>query len=569
MRTLLDRMKAKRPERRTALIARELKRYNIPIVALSETRFADEGDLTEREAGYTFFWSGRKAEEKRESGVGFAILSSLVSKLDKPPKGINDRLMTLRLPLQGKKFATIISAYAPTMTNPDDIKEKFYEDLNSILSSVPKQDKLILLGDFNARVGQDHESWAGVLGTQGIGSCNDNGLLLLQTCASHNLTITNTIFRLPIHKKTTWMHPRSKHWHLIDYAIVRQRDRGDVRVTRAMCGAECWTDHRLIISKLNLKIQPKKRRQGAKQPKKLNVECLAVDTTKQKLAAEISSALESPDPPSADVEECWEDIKQKAYDASLRILGPVQRTHQDWFDQNDTEISALLEKKHSMHKALLSDPNSQAKKAAYNTIRLYVQQKLRNMQDTWLRSKAEEIQGYADRHDSKRFYHALKEIYGPSTSGSSPLLSADGSSVLTDPDDILKRWAEHFCNVLNRPSSISSEAISNLPQVPVNASLDVLPTSDEVKKAISQLSDGKAPGRDCIPAEIYKCGGDVLVTRLTELFVLIWEKQVLPQDFKDASIVHLYKKKGNRQSCDNHRGISLLSIAGMILQESS
>ena len=118
-RTLLDRRKAKRPERRTALIARELKRYNIPIVALSETRFADEGDLTEREAGYTFFWSGRKAEEKRESGVGFAILSSLVSKLDKPPKGINDRLMTLRLPLQGKKFATIISAYAPTMTNPD------------------------------------------------------------------------------------------------------------------------------------------------------------------------------------------------------------------------------------------------------------------------------------------------------------------------------------------------------------------------------------------------------------------------------------------------------------------
>ena len=67
MRTLLDRKKAKRPERRTALIARELKRYNIPIVALSETRFADEGDLTEREAGYTFFWSGRKAEEKRES----------------------------------------------------------------------------------------------------------------------------------------------------------------------------------------------------------------------------------------------------------------------------------------------------------------------------------------------------------------------------------------------------------------------------------------------------------------------------------------------------------------------
>ena len=54
------------------------------------------------------------------------------------------------------------------MTNPDETKENFYEDLNDVVSSVPKQDKLILLGNFNARVGQDHESWAGVLGTQGI-----------------------------------------------------------------------------------------------------------------------------------------------------------------------------------------------------------------------------------------------------------------------------------------------------------------------------------------------------------------------------------------------------------------
>merc|ERR1712219_110622 len=103
-------------------------------------------------------------------------------------------------------------------------------------------------------------------------------------------------------------------------------------------------------------MQPKKRRQGAKQQKKLNVECLAVDATKKILAAKISSALESHDnPPSADVEECWVDIKHKAYEASLRILEPVQRRHQDWFDQNDTEIAALLEKKHAMHKALLSD----------------------------------------------------------------------------------------------------------------------------------------------------------------------------------------------------------------------
>ena len=53
--------------------------------------------------------------------------------------------------------------------------------------------------------------------------------------------------------------------------------------------------------------------------------------------------------------------------------------------------------------------------------------------------------------------------------------------------------------------------------------------------------------------------------KLTELFQCMWRKEAIPQDFKDASIIHQYKRKGNPQVCDNHRGISLLSIAGKIL----
>ena len=66
--------------------------------------------------------------------------------------------MTLRLPLSGKRHATIVSAYAPTMTNPDEVKDKFYDDLDSVISATPQTDKLILLGDFNARVGTDHQN---------------------------------------------------------------------------------------------------------------------------------------------------------------------------------------------------------------------------------------------------------------------------------------------------------------------------------------------------------------------------------------------------------------------------
>ena len=56
-----------------------------------------------------------------------------------------------------------------------------------------------------------------------------------------------------------------------------------------------------------------------------------------------------------------------------------------------------------------------------------------------------------------------------------------------------------------------------------------------------------------------------LTHRLVDLFSLIWREEGVPQDFKDASIIHLYKRKGDHACCDNHRGISLLSVAGKVL----
>ena len=362
IRTLLDRDQTMRPERRTALVSKELARYNIEIAALSETRLPNEGQLTESGTGYTFFWSGRGEEDRREAGVGFAIKTMIVSKLPSLPKGINDRLMTLRLPLEGKYHATLISAYAPTMTNSDDIKDKFYADLEAVLASVPKSDKIIMLGDFNARVGSDHQAWEGVIGQHGIGKCNSNGHLLLRLCAANDLLITNTVFRLPNRNKTTWMHPRSKHWHMIDYVIVRKRDRQDIRVTKAMCGAECWTDHRLLISKVKFKIQPPRRPQGFKTLKRLNITSLKDPAKAQSLASALDEKLNSTKLDADDLEKSWSSLKALLYDTASNIIGHNTRKHQDWFDENDKEIEALLKRKHQLHRACTNDPSCTAKK---------------------------------------------------------------------------------------------------------------------------------------------------------------------------------------------------------------
>ena len=129
MRTLIDSAESDRSERRTALVDRELGRYDIQIAALSETRLADVGRSKKLVLDTPSKGADAKVKRCMKQELAFPIKTKLVGKLSGLPKGINDRLMTLRLPLSGKKKnATIVSAYAPTMTNPDEVNDKFYND---------------------------------------------------------------------------------------------------------------------------------------------------------------------------------------------------------------------------------------------------------------------------------------------------------------------------------------------------------------------------------------------------------------------------------------------------------
>ena len=176
VRTLLDLSEQNtRPRRRTAIVAHELKRYNIDIAALSETRRSGEDNLIEAGEGYTFFWRGYPENVRRNHGVGFAVRNELLQKIETTPVGISERLMSWRIPLAKGRHATLISAYAPTLDSEDDIKDTFYRSLDATIRSIPQNDKLILLGDFNARVGRQNLLWPGVLGGHGIGSMNNNG----------------------------------------------------------------------------------------------------------------------------------------------------------------------------------------------------------------------------------------------------------------------------------------------------------------------------------------------------------------------------------------------------------
>ena len=116
---------------------------------------------------------------------------------------VSDSIMIMRISLTKDRNAIIVSAYAPTMTNPEENKETFYSQLKGTLRNIPSTDTLLLIGDFNARIGRENNKWSSTLGKYGIGKCNSNGELLSALCTEFDLIVTNTMFQKKDAHKTT------------------------------------------------------------------------------------------------------------------------------------------------------------------------------------------------------------------------------------------------------------------------------------------------------------------------------------------------------------------------------
>ncbi|KAM9365333.1 craniofacial development protein 2-like [Pholidichthys leucotaenia] len=232
--------------RKTAIINDKLRRVHVDIATLGETRLADSGTLKEKD--YTFYWEGKGSDEPREHGVNFAVRNNLLNMV-KPGSNGTERLLTLHVnTTEGP--VTLVSVFAPTLSSTPDTKDEFYKKLASIIASVPSKEQLVLLGDINARVGADHDSWPSCLGQFSVGKMNENGQRLL--CSYHELCIASSYFRTKPQHKVSWRHPRSKHWHQLDLILVRHAAIKNVLHTRSYHSADCDTDHSLVCCKIRL-----------------------------------------------------------------------------------------------------------------------------------------------------------------------------------------------------------------------------------------------------------------------------------------------------------------------------
>ncbi|XP_047485879.1 uncharacterized protein LOC125036961 [Penaeus chinensis] len=512
--------------RKTAVINNELSRLDVDIVALQETRLAEAASL--REKDYTFYWHGKPKDERREHGVGFAVKNSLL-KMIEPPTNSSERILTMRLNTTTCPV-TLISVYAPTLMASSDTKDEFYENLCATLLKVPPKDHVILLGDFNARVGSDYEAWPSCLGKLNVGKVNENGQRLLEFCTRLNLCVANSFFQTKPQNKVSWRHPRSKHWHQLDLVLVRRSNLNSIKVVRSYHSADCDTDHLLVCCKV--KLSPKKmffsKAKGKPRLNTANMQDPVLVSQFTNLFEKEYSIIESDQ-----AEKRWQSLKSAMHSCALATFGRKKTKSSDWFETKSKILNPVIVKKRQMQCVYNKHPSRenlyklrQARNEAKQMVR-------RCANDYWM-ELSQHIENASATGNIRAMYEGIKTATGPTQIKSAPLKSSSGE-LIVDKGKQLDRWKEHYSVLYSRQSSVSESALAAMEQLSVLHELDEMPTISELSKAIDQLAPGKAPGK-----------GEV------------------PQDMRDTKIVTLYKNKGERSDCNNYRGISLLSIVGKV-----
>ena len=121
--------------------------------------------------------------------------------------------------------------------------------------------------------------------------------------------------------------------------------------------------------------------------------------------------------------------------------------------------------------------------------------------------------------------------------------------------------------MLNETAQYDISVLEDVPSISVQEELWPAPDREELLNIVEGLKNNKSPGPDGVAGELLKYGPPELVDTLMDLVLHIWECGQVPQIWKDANLVTIYKNKGDRADCSNSRGIALLAVGGKLLEK--
>ena len=314
------------------LFINELKHQKLDITGLCECRWRGGGHFS-FEDNLIIYSRGDKGE------AGVAII------LDQTTKSsclgydtVSDRILVVHLDTKPVK-TTIIKVYARTSTSRDEDKEDFYNQLQATKDAIKDRNALIIMDDFNAKVGDEASKHQG-LSPRGLGKRNDSGENLLSFSQANDLMILNTWFEHHPRRKFTWVSPDKKTKNQIDYIFVSKNLFSSFTDFRTRPGDDCDTDHILVTAKVKLKVFRKKQENNPmirydldKLTEQENYIKYSIDT-ENKFETLLTTQEElSP-------EQMWQEMKEIVHTAANNSLGKKKtKKTKSWISARTREMA--------------------------------------------------------------------------------------------------------------------------------------------------------------------------------------------------------------------------------------
>lgn len=237
---------------KTAQVVKEMQRYSLDILGISECRWSGSGCL-KTQTGEIILYSGRE-DNIHQSGVALVMTKQAAGCLESWVP-VSDRIMTARFTSRFIK-TTVVQIYAPTNEADEEAKDSFYDLLQRVTDEIPRHDMIMMMGDWNAKIGARQEGEDGVVGWHGLGDeRSENGVCFVSFCATNNLAIVSTMFPHKNIHKYTWTAPNGRVRNQIDHVAVNGKFKRSVRDTRSYRGADSGSDHNLVITTVRLRLR--------------------------------------------------------------------------------------------------------------------------------------------------------------------------------------------------------------------------------------------------------------------------------------------------------------------------
>ncbi|KAI5726940.1 hypothetical protein M8J76_011469 [Diaphorina citri] len=505
------------------------------IVGLAEIRRNNEV-LHEMKNGYVLLHT--KAD-KSMFGTGYMVKNKLINNIIQFTP-VSKRVAVLKIKFKKTK-CTIIQIHAPTTDHKKEEIENFYEELDELIRKEQMDnERLIVLGDFNACVGSRQRGDEHMMGTYGTGKRNESGKLMSNFTATHNLKIVNTYYK---HKsRWTWKSPNDSTYE-IDYILTNNMK--NIKEFTIAENLKFDTDHRLLMVTFIPDSQDRYNSESVTRLKIKNSE----DIFKNHL----EDLLKETDTSEGTVQDSYNQIEQAITNAVYRENQTKRTEKRKYSLKISATTRELIEKREKFNRI---KNKTAIEKIEHSELRKLTKKKIR-----------EDIQKYEEDVISKIMEATgstkkiKREISNVKASWIHKMKREDGT-ITTNREEILEEATKYYENLYkNENTQMELETYiehtgTKENREEFNKRYSIM--KEEIDKAIDELKKEKAPGHDCITNELIITGREYLVPKLQEIFNRVMHERTIPEQWSISKIILLYKK-GAREEIGNYRPISLSS----------